>query len=127
MTITIDTLVVADPPEAWRGCGFHVDDDVCRVGSVGIRLVGRDAGRGIVGWSLRDGPAGLSDLDGIPTTASNTAPGSGPTHENGVVSIDHVVLLSPNLGRTVAALSGADDAKALGCTHALLGSEAKSL
>lgn len=105
MTVSIDELAVADPPNTWQDCGFHVDDALCRVGSVGIRLVGRDAGRGIVGWSLREVPAGLTELDGIATTASEHQARTPAEHENGVVSIDHVVLLSPNLPRTVTALT----------------------
>jgi len=107
MAVTISELVVADPPEAWEAAGFAVGSDaVCRIGSVGIRLVGRDRGTGIVGWSLRDLPLDLpgGDLDGLPTTVSDEPPAEPTTHPNGVVSIDHVVLLSPNLGRTVGAL-----------------------
>jgi len=106
MTITIDELVVADPPEVWTHLGFEVDDDGrCRVGSVAIRLAGRDAGRGIVGWSLRGVPADLSDLDGIPTTSSAHPVRPTAEHENEVTTIDHVVLLSPNLPRTIGTLT----------------------
>lgn len=84
---------------------------MCRVGGVGIRLVGRDRGTGIVGWSLRGLPAdrSLHDIDGVPTTRSETVPAAPTTlpatHPNGVTAIDHVVLLSPDLGRTVQSLS----------------------
>jgi hypothetical protein len=107
VTVTVDELVVGDPPDAWAGAGFLVDPDgVCRVGGVRIRLVGRDGGSGVLGWSLR----GLStdaagDLDGVPTSASGAEPATGAAHANGVTAIDHVVLLSPDLGRTVAALA----------------------
>ncbi|BBZ64552.1 hypothetical protein MMON_58530 [Mycolicibacterium monacense] len=40
---------------------------------VRIRLVGRDRGTGIVGWSLRGLPGPSADLDGIATTASEAA------------------------------------------------------
>ncbi|MGB8406317.1 MAG: hypothetical protein WCE30_19840, partial [Mycobacterium sp.] len=43
-------------------------------------------------------------LDGVPTTRSDTVAGLPATHPNGVTAIDHVVLLSPDLERTVAAL-----------------------
>ena len=72
-----------------------------------IRLVGRDRGTGIVGWSLR-GVDRSGDLDGIPTTTSGAAPAVGGTHPNGVTGIDHVVLLTPDLQRTVQALAGID-------------------
>lgn len=107
MTITIGELQVADPVDAWARAGFSVDSDaVCRVGGVGIRLVGTDAGSGIVGWSLRDLPAdGSCDLDGIPTTGSDAVVATPGIHPNGVIAIDHVVLLSPDLGRAVESLA----------------------
>jgi hypothetical protein len=108
MGVTIDEILVGDPPEAWQAAGFTVDDDgTCRIGSVRVRLVGRDGGKRILGWSLRDAPAArLADglLDGLPTTASDAPPAAPAVHENGATLIDHVVLLSPDLARTAAAL-----------------------
>ena len=108
MGVTIDEILVGDPPEAWESAGFSVDDDgVCRIGTVRVRLVGRDGGKRILGWSLRDAPpARLADgtLDGVPTTASSAAPTAPATHANGARFIDHVVLLTPDLARTTAAL-----------------------
>lgn len=98
---------MADPPEAWSDAGFRVEGGVCRVGSIDIRLAGRDAGRGLVGWSLRDVAA--TDLDGLPTERARTdapPPPAGP-HPNGVLSIDHVVAFSPDRARTVQALEAA--------------------
>jgi len=107
MGVTIGELSVADSAEAWEAAGFAVADAVVRIGTVGVRLVGRDRGTGIVGWSLRDVPPGSIDgeLDGIPTTAADQPAASAPSHPNGVVSIDHVVLLSPDLDRTLGALA----------------------
>ena len=72
-----------------------------------MRLVGRGRGTGIVGWSLRGLPSDGSadDLDGVPTTSSGAAAATPAEHANGVTSIDHVVLLSPDLDRTVASLA----------------------
>jgi hypothetical protein len=108
MTITVDEFEVADPADAWTRAGFNVDSDaVCRIGGVGIRLVGRGRGTGIVGWSLRGLPpdSSLEDLDGVPTTRSGAVTAVSGTHPNGVIAIDHVVLLSPDLGRTVDSLA----------------------
>jgi hypothetical protein len=108
-TVTVDAFDVADPAAAWKGAGFDVDPDgVCRVGGVRIRLVGRHRGTGIVGWSLGGLPPDLprTGLDGIPTSRSAADPATPAVHANGTVSIDHVVLLSPDLERTVAALAG---------------------
>lgn len=105
MTVTVDELEVADPADAWTRAGFGVDaDGVCRVGGVGIRLVGRDGGTGILGWSLH-GVRVDGALDGIPTKISDVVAAAPGTHANGVTAIDHIVLLSPDLNRTVAALA----------------------
>jgi len=108
MGVTIDEILVGDPVDAWRAGGFAVDDDgTCRIGAVRVRLVGRDGGKRILGWSLRDAPsARLADgsLDGLPTTGSDARPTEPATHPNGATHIDHVVLLSPDLARTSAAL-----------------------
>jgi hypothetical protein len=108
MTITVDEFEVADPADAWMRAGFSVDSDaVCRIGGVRIRLVGRGRGTGIVGWSLRGLPSdgSLHDLDGILTTRSDAVAAAPALHQNGVTAIDHVVLLSPDLGRTVESLA----------------------
>lgn len=106
MSLSVDELVVADPANAWARVGFEVGPaDRCRVGQVGIRLVGRESGDGMVGWSLRGLPADSPrEMDGIPTTMSDSDAQPAGTHANGVVAIDHVVLLSPDLVRTVASL-----------------------
>jgi hypothetical protein len=103
---TIDELTVADAPDAWAAVGFAVADDACVLGDVRIRFASSDAGKGLIGWSLRE--VGGTDLDGLPTTPSNGGPSDlAPTHPNGVTAIDHVVAITPALERTVAALEGA--------------------
>lgn len=106
MSVTIAELLVADPPAAWRSAGFAVDDDgVCRVGSVRIRLLGGAAGTGVVGWALHGLASERADVDGVPTTWSDAPAEAVPAdHPNGTTHIDHVVLLTPDLARTVAAL-----------------------
>jgi hypothetical protein len=101
-------LTIADEPGTWAALGFAVGDSVCRIGGVGIRLAGRDAGKGIVGWSLRD--LASEELDGLPTARAGDEappPDDPPSHPNGVVAIDHVVAISPQLDRTVATLQAA--------------------
>jgi hypothetical protein len=103
---TIDELRVGDAPELWAALGFEVDGDACVVGDVRIRLAGTDSGKGLAGWSLRDFED--ADLDGLPTKVSDRPPpGEAPPHPNGVTAIDHVVAISSNLDRTVAALQAA--------------------
>lgn len=106
MGATIDELIVADEPQAWTALGFAVVGDVCVLGDLRVRLAGADAGRGLIGWSLRgvDG----ADLDGLPTVGSERPPPAEPaSHPNGVVAVDHVVAITPALERTIAALRGA--------------------
>jgi hypothetical protein len=106
VSATIDELHIAGEPQRWRELGFAVEDSCCQLGSARLRLAGHDAGKGILGWSLR-GIASL-ELDGLPTTSSSAPlPGPGPEHANGVLSIDHVVAVSPELDRTVGALEAA--------------------
>lgn len=105
MALEVAEFIVADPAETWARAGFAVDPDgCCRIGGVRIRLAG--GGDGIVGWSLRGLPADFDGtLDGIPTTATAREIDALPTtHANGVTAIDHVVLLTPHLTRTVSAL-----------------------
>jgi Glyoxalase/Bleomycin resistance protein/Dioxygenase superfamily len=85
---SIDELEIADEPAAWGAAGFDVADGLCRVGRLRLRLAGRGPRRGIVGWTLGEEP---------PEDAA------GP-HPNGAVRVDHVVMLSPDLDRTVAEL-----------------------
>lgn len=104
--ITVDELVIADPPELWRALGFRVDGDACDVGTVRIRLAGARAGERLTSWSLR----GIADtrLDGLATSISGSAARDpAPTHPNGVTRVDHVVAFSPDLDRTVERLQAA--------------------
>ncbi|HEV2791042.1 MAG TPA: VOC family protein [Solirubrobacterales bacterium] len=126
MAVTLDELTIADSPRAWRDCGFEVRDDCCVLGEVKVRLDPEQEGRGIVGWALR-GVESL-ELDGLPTLRADelrqgdtpppdppppdpppdkTSSRPAPAHPNGVTSIDHVVAISPDLDRTVAALVAA--------------------
>ncbi len=106
MAPTLDELTVADAPGAWAAIGFELDGDACVVGDVRIRLAGPDAGRGLTGWSLRDVRA--AELDGLPTAQSDRLPpGEPPVHPNGITALDHVVVITPDLDRTVAVLQAA--------------------
>jgi hypothetical protein len=102
---TIDEIALADEPERWQALGFAVADEAVALGTIRLRLVGREAGRGLLGWSLRGIAA--TELDGLPTTVS-TEPlrPVAPEHPNGVGAIDHVVAFSPHLDRSIRALRG---------------------
>jgi Glyoxalase/Bleomycin resistance protein/Dioxygenase superfamily len=82
---TLEALEIADEPADWHRLGFEVEGESCQVSSVRLRLVGKGPRRGIVGWTLGEGE---------PRRVA-------ATHPNGAVAIDHVVMLSPDLDRTV--------------------------
>jgi hypothetical protein len=106
MTPTIDELTIADEPATWQQLGFVVQDGVCRLGEVDVRLAGRAGGRGILRWALRD--LASTELDGLPTSISTRpARDTGPEHPNGVLGIDHIVAVSPDFPRSVRALEQA--------------------
>jgi hypothetical protein len=98
-------LTIADEPATWRRLGFAVGDDGrATVGGIVLELAGRAAGRGITGWSLSRVDAG-GDLDGLPTRAAgDEAAHDAGGHPNGAVAIDHVVVTTPDVERTFAAL-----------------------
>jgi catechol 2,3-dioxygenase-like lactoylglutathione lyase family enzyme len=106
---TIDELTIADEPSHWAALGFDVADEECQIGSVRLRFVDPSVTSkhpGILGWSLRDLTS--TELDGLPTTISERPlPAPAPTHANGVHAIDHVVAISPDLERSIAAMQDA--------------------
>lgn len=109
----IASLFVGDRPDVWRAIGFEVDDQGASWTSGVRHQLGAD-GRGVIGWALRhvpgassaDSPTGPLDVDGITTAVdvSETDPASAEPHPNGVISLDHVVLTTPDVARTTAAL-----------------------
>ncbi|ADT97917.1 MULTISPECIES: VOC family protein [Mycolicibacterium] len=101
--VALTGLDVGDSPQSWAHAGFEVDGAVCAVGSVGIRL--RGDGNDMIGWSLSGPASAPADIGGVPTSRSPAAARSVAIHPNGVAAIDHVVLMSPNLDRTVRALT----------------------
>jgi catechol 2,3-dioxygenase-like lactoylglutathione lyase family enzyme len=106
VAVTLDELTVAGPAQPWRECGFAVEDGVCVLGEVRIGFAPEQRSDGLVAWSLRE--AASLDLDGLPTARSDRPPpDEAPEHPNGVASLDHVVAISSDLDRTVAALVGA--------------------
>ncbi len=105
--VTIDQITLAGEPARWRALGFTVADGAIRLGQVAIAFEEDADGKGMLGWSLR-GAAG-TELDGLPTALSTGPPRDvdAPEHANGVIAIDHVVAISPDLERTVGALQAA--------------------
>lgn len=106
MAPVLEEVVLADDPATWEALGFTVRDELVRVAGVGLRLAGRGAGEGIVGWRLRG--LASAELDGLPTErAEDGDEASVPeevAHPNGALALDHVVAFTDDLDRTMGAL-----------------------
>ena len=94
----LQSLLVADPPELWSDLGFAVLGGACGVSGATIQLGA--PGAGVVSWSV----TGATGLQELPVT-DGELPGSFPSaaHANGVEGLDHVVVATPDLDRTVSA------------------------
>jgi hypothetical protein len=76
------------------------------LGTVWLRFTGKREGAGILEWSLRE--LSGDDLDGLPSAnSSRQPPREGSGQPNGVLAIDHVVAVSPQLDRSVRTLVAA--------------------
>lgn len=99
--VTLRGLVVGDAPEAWTRAGFRVAGDRLAVDGVTIHLIGDAGSRGIVGWTLAH-PAPRT-VDGlVHDDVGDPAPVR--DHPNGARRVDHVVVGTPDVERTTAAL-----------------------
>jgi catechol 2,3-dioxygenase-like lactoylglutathione lyase family enzyme len=113
------SLTVADDATAWEAAGFTVVDSTVTIDGTAIHLTGRAedrAHRGIRNITVSGlaAPAGDGTIDGLNTTfvddTNGSAPHGGgehpPAHPNGTTGIDHVVIITPDLDRTIAAFAG---------------------
>lgn len=90
---------VAADPTAWAAAGFSVAADAAAVGGVAIEFVAGSGG--VVDWALTGAPG--AGIDGLPTRVGNERGPASVPHANGVVEIDHLVVLTPRLERTIEA------------------------
>jgi hypothetical protein len=104
----IISLSVADSPDVWAALGFTVVDRRVQIGHVSFVLEGAGDRRGITSWMLSADDGDLpASIDGLLTgsvVGSSASIGDPPVHANGIVSIDHVVVSTPDINRTVAVL-----------------------
>jgi hypothetical protein len=98
------TLTVGGDEAAWADAGFTLCGDALRLSTVTLHV---DPGTERIGtWALSGVDEGL--IDGLATVAApEPASSSPPTHANGATSIDHLVVTTPDLDRTTAALERA--------------------
>lgn len=77
----LERVTVGDDPAVWVRLGFNVEADRCLVAGIEFHLTGE--GGGVRGWDL-----------GAPGEPS-------PSHPNGVVALDHLVVLTPDLDASI--------------------------
>ena len=104
MPIAAREIAVPDPPDAWRRLGFAVEEDG-GFSAGGVRLM-----TGAPELAVRVSGLEADAPDGLAITAAaaaEPAAAAAAEHPNGVVALDHVVALTDDLGRTLAALQEA--------------------
>ena len=101
----IAEVAVAAPAQAWEAAGFAIEDGATRIGHVRLRF--EDGDGGITGWRLV-GAASI-EIDGLPTrlAAPEDLVSMHASHPNDARRIDHLVVFTPELKRTIAAIEGA--------------------
>lgn len=104
MTV-LKELVVGDEASAWEALGFTVEGNRCRVGHVDV-VFDPSVGKGIRRWTLvGEGP---DQLEGVPTEWSPAPLEPAGVHPNGIYEIDHVVLTTPDIQRTIDTMASVD-------------------
>jgi hypothetical protein len=86
-----------DPLDAWEELGFTVVDGAIALDGVTLALGAREPALAIEGV-----PQG--DIDGVPTLPPS-APAPAVPQPNGVIAVDHFVIVTPDFDRTAAALA----------------------
>jgi hypothetical protein len=94
-------IVLGDPPEAWERLGFTVVDGIVALEGEQLLLTGMGGG------ILEVRAPGVEEADGLPLRGTAENPPPAATHPNGASVVDHVVVLTGSLDRTVTALQAA--------------------
>lgn len=104
MPTSLGALDIADAADTWRDLGFDVGPDgTVVVGATTYRFgLGR---KGVTAWAI-EGIERSGAIDGLPDADTTDTPARTPqTHPNGVIALDHLVVLTPDHGRTVEAIA----------------------
>lgn len=107
----LSAVTLAVDPDDWSGLGFTVDaDGTSRIGATVVRVAGpaADGVPLLPGWELRGTPpadaGAAASVDGVPTTWTQEPSPPADAHPNSAVGVDHVVVRTPDTGRTFTAL-----------------------
>lgn len=97
----ISEIEIGGDPSKWLALGFRCAGSHIQIGSVSLQI--RGSSKGIDCWSVVGVEGG--DIDGLKTLRPRSlVPGHpGVAHPNGVYAIDHVVVISPDLDRSIEA------------------------
>lgn len=91
---------LAADPSAWAAAGFVLEGNSIAAGGVRIEFIAGSAG--IVDWAMTE--VRTTGIDGLPTRPAASVDLPDGSHPNGVTEIDHLVVATPRLARTVACL-----------------------
>lgn len=94
----IEQLTLGTDPSPWSEAGFDVTGDAMRVGEVVLSF---GTGESIAGWILSEA---VDEVDGLPVAQPSGADPPASVHPIGAVRVDHLVVFTPDLERTTAAL-----------------------
>ncbi len=97
---------IGDDPDAWAEAGFSIVNGETRIGSTTIRMKGSDGDRGVLNVAI-DGVTVSIDGLAISPPIPRFNPRITPLHANLVAAIDHIVVMSPDVDRTIQALAAA--------------------
>jgi len=113
--VRAEWLTIVGAADAWRSIGLTVGaDGMIPLLGTSLRLVEASPpdlvsapdGTGVVGWALSGmGADGATSIDGLHTELVERQPPMFSSHAVGASSLDHVVVLTPDLERTSAAIS----------------------
>jgi catechol 2,3-dioxygenase-like lactoylglutathione lyase family enzyme len=104
MTVRLASVVVGGAAAPWVALGFTVTEGgLIAFGNGAIELDGSASGAVALRVDDVDGVVGGADIDGVPLLAGPGVPAT--DHANGCFELDHVVIMTPSIERTSAAIA----------------------
>ncbi len=106
-------IVVGSPIDPWLAIGLTISDDVASIGGIALRFesIGDGSQAGITAWTLQGSPSTIAVIDGLRTRYTDEIVATPPVeHPLGVVSFDHLVVMTSSLERTCGAIESSTGA-----------------